>query len=128
MNHYQQMHHLYLKYGFFDEPLTLDKLKFRAQLLLEEANELLDAINNKDADEVVDALIDAEVIATGTIALLHVDGEKAWEEVYKANANKIRGVKAGREQSKGWDLTKNKDWIKPNHKDNVGVLNDIFKK
>lgn len=127
ISHYSDMTKLYTKYGMFDEQMTLDKLKFRALLLLEEVNELIEAINNKDPEEVVDALIDAEVIATGTIALLQVDGKKAWEEVHKANSMKKRGVKKGREGSGGFDLVKPAAWKAPSHNGNYGVLNEVFK-
>lgn len=125
-SHYADMTQLYTKYGMFDEQMTYDKLKFRASLLLEEVNELIEAIEKRDPEEIVDALIDAEVIATGTIALLQVDGKKAWAEVYKANSMKKRGVKKGREGSGGFDLYKNPSWVPPNHSDNYGILPEII--
>ena len=127
-NHYQDMTVLYGYYGMLDDPMTLKNLKFRAQLLLEEAQELLDAIIENNPEEIVDALIDSEVISTGTIALLGVDGDKAWAEVLRANSSKERGIKPGRENSGGFDLKKPEGWKPPNHSNNLGVLNGFFQR
>lgn len=114
-------------YGMDKFPFDADKLEFRMDLLLEEFHELINAKADKNAEEVVDALIDIIVIATGTLSLAKVDVQKAWNEVYNANMNKLVGVKPGREQSDGFDLYKPEGWIGPDHSDNHGVLDEIFK-
>jgi predicted HAD superfamily Cof-like phosphohydrolase len=121
------MKRLYKKYGFFADRLTYDQLRFRAELQLEEAQELMDAIKTGNKEEIVDALIDSEVISTGTISLLRIDGDRAWRTVYKANSKKKRGVKKGREQSNGFDLMKEPSWHPPSHYGNTGVLDVIYK-
>jgi predicted HAD superfamily Cof-like phosphohydrolase len=72
-------------------PKTLDKLQFRMALQSEEHDELAQAIHDKDAEEVVDALIDTIWIACGTLDLLGVDFDRAYKEVARANMEKERG-------------------------------------
>lgn len=116
------------KFKFDEEPLTLDKLKFRMQLLAEEFGETQGASILGDAEEFVDGHIDLIVIALGNLYLSGVDIEKAWREVFRANMSKIRGIKPGREQSGGFDVMKPKGWKPPNHSDNHGILDELFKK
>lgn len=127
-NIFKDMKKLYSKYGFLNSPLTLKRLQFRIKTLqLEEYNELEDALENKNSEEIVDALIDIIVIAAGTLELLKVDTNKAWNEVLKANMNKHRGVKSTRPESGGFDLAKPDNWKSPSHKNNLGLLPEIFK-
>lgn len=114
------------KYGFDIPEFDLDKLKFRMDLLKEEYNETVNAVADKNAEEVVDGLVDLVVIALGTLHLAGVDANKAWSEVFRANMSKERGVKPGREQSGGWDVIKPEGWVGPNHGDNHGKLEEIF--
>jgi predicted HAD superfamily Cof-like phosphohydrolase len=113
-------------FEFDKEPLDLRKLYFRGQLLQEEINEYLDAVYFRQDDDVVDALIDLTVVALGTLAILKVDIQKAWDEVHRANMSKQRGIKPGRENSGGFDLIKPQGWTAPYHEDNVGRLKDFF--
>jgi len=115
------------KFGFNLEPFDKKKLAFRMDLQKEEFDELMKAYKEKNAEEVVDALIDSVVIAIGTLYLAGVDVSKAWNEVYRANMSKERGVKPGREQSGGFDVIKPKDWKGPDHSNNHGVLDEILR-
>ncbi len=126
MSIFKQMNDLYQAYGMFDEPMDREKLVFRFSLLVEEINELQQALRGEDSEEVVDALIDIIVVASGTLELLEVDGDKAWEEVLKANSSKERGVKSTRPDSGGFDLVKPPSWVSPNHTDNLGNLPEVF--
>jgi predicted HAD superfamily Cof-like phosphohydrolase len=110
-----------LHYGFKPSQLTQERLKFRFDLLQEEVNELMQARIDKNAPEVVDALIDICVIALGTLHLAGCDVNHAWAEVQKANMAKLKGTKPGR-PSDGWDLYKPLNWKSPNHDTNVGNL------
>lgn len=114
------------KFGFDEEPFTYEKLKFRMSLLAEEYGETLHAFEHDDWEEWVDGHIDLLVIALGNLHLAGVDVEKAWNEVFRANMSKIRGVKPGREESGGFDVMKPEGWKAPSHKDNHGVLDDIY--
>lgn len=114
------------KFGFDLEPFTQDKLDFRMDLLTEEFIETHTAYMQKNAEELVDGLIDLIVIAVGTLHLAGVDPQTAWDEVHRANMTKERGIKPGREQSKGFDVIKPAGWVGPSHVGNHGVLKDVF--
>jgi len=75
------------KFGFNLEPFDKKKLAFRMDLQKEEFDELMKAYKEKNAEEVVDALIDSVVIAIGTLYLAGVDVSKAWNEVYRAKTS-----------------------------------------
>lgn len=114
------------KFRFHKEPMTLEKMKFRAQLQMEEHDEFQQAVYEGNAEETVDALIDTIWIALGTLDLLGVDFEKAFNEVARANMAKERGIKPGREQSGGFDVIKPEGWVGPDHSDNHGILDEIY--
>lgn len=114
------------KFGFDDQPLDREKLRFRMSLLKEEFDETYTAYLNKDAEEWVDGHIDLIVIALGNLHLAGVDIEKAWDEVVRANMSKVRGIKPGREQSGGFDVMKPEGWKGPNHEENIGILEEVF--
>lgn len=97
-------------------------------LLTEEFDETLQAMEEHNAEEWIDGHIDLIVIALGNLHLAGVDIDKAWEEVYRANMSKISGIKKGREQSGGFDVMKPIGWKAPNHGDNHGKLSKIFEK
>lgn len=109
-----------------DNELKQKFLKFRADCVLEECNELHTAIENENAEEVVDALIDICVFAIGTLDTFGVDAHKAWDEVLRANMSKEVGVKDGRPNPYGLpDLIKPEGWKAPTHENNHGELDSI---
>ena len=104
-------------------------LKFRLDCINEELNETKDAFDNRDPEEVVDGLIDILVFTLGTLDVMGVNATKAWKEVHKANIAKKVGVKESRPNPFGLpDLVKPEGWEGPCHKENIGFLDDIFKK
>ena len=115
---------MHKKYGFdkmLASDLNKDFLNFRAEFLQEEVDEITKGIDNNHAGEVVDGLIDLCVVAIGTLDLYGVDAQCAWDEVRRANLQKTRGIKPGRE-SNGWDLVKDIAWQPPFHGGNTGSL------
>ena len=101
-------------------------LKFRINFLQEELDETQAAYQRKDAEEIVDGLIDLCVVAIGTLDAYGVDPYKAWDEVLKANMAKEVGVKPTRPNPLGVpDLVKPEGWEAPSHKGNHGKFNDI---
>lgn len=107
---------------------ALDKyLEFRLQFLNEELRETEAAFTNRDAEEIVDGLIDLCVVAIGTLDAFGVDANKAWDEVLKANLAKEVGIKPERPNPLNLpDLIKPEGWVAPSHKDNHGNFpNDI---
>jgi predicted HAD superfamily Cof-like phosphohydrolase len=122
---------MHLKYGVHDwfeankdNKELMDKyLRFRLSMCKEELDESLDAVNNKDPEEVVDGLIDLCVFAIGTLDVFGVDANSAWDRVYEANTNKEVGVKEGRPNPFGLpDLIKPEGWVAPSHEGNHGDL------
>ena len=105
---------------------ALDKyLEFRLQFLNEELQETETAFANRDAEEIVDGLIDLCVVAIGTLDAFGVDADKAWNQVLKANLSKEVGIKPERPNPLGLpDLIKPEGWQAPNHEDNHGKFPD----
>jgi len=99
-------------------------LKFRIDFLQEELTEMKDA---KNADDVVDALIDLCVVAIGTLDAFEINSDLAWDRVHEKNMAKTPGIKASRPNPLGLpDLIKPPTWQPPSHKDNVGLLSKLF--
>jgi predicted HAD superfamily Cof-like phosphohydrolase len=120
-------------YGITDKVNNLSKeqllefLHFRFKFLQEELNEGLNAIEEKNPEEILDALVDLTVIAVGTIDLFGCDFTKAWFEVLRANMSKQVGIKASRPNKLGLpDLIKPEGWIAPSHAGNHGLLSKVF--
>jgi hypothetical protein len=111
-----------------DNKELMDKyLRFRLSMCKEELYETMDAIDNKDPEEVVDGLIDLCVFAIGTLDVFGVDANSAWDRVYSANMAKSPGVKEGRPNPFGLpDLIKPEGWEAPNHEGNHGDIAKAF--
>ena len=106
----------------------MDKyLRFRLSMCKEELDESMDAIESKDAEEIVDGLIDLCVFAIGTLDVFGVDANEAWHKVYEANMVKSPGVKEGRPNPFGLpDLIKPEGWESPSHEGNHGYITNAF--
>ena len=105
----------------------MEFLKFRISFIHEELNETEKAVSEKNAEEVVDGLIDLCVVAIGTLDAFGVDALKAWNEVQRANMAKEVGIKESRPNPLNLpDLVKPKGWKSPSHATNHGVLDEIF--
>jgi hypothetical protein len=127
------MNMMHNKYGVQEaiDKLTPDQLvefiKFRFNFLQEEVDEGQKAIVEKNAEEVIDSLIDLVVVAVGTLDLLKVDFSKAWYAVMQANMNKNVGIKASRPNPLGLpDLVKPEGWTAPSHEGNHGLATKAF--
>ena len=119
---------MHQKYGVHEwiknNPEKLEQLlHFRVAFLKEEFDETFKATGEKDAEEIVDGLIDLCVVAIGTLDLMGVDAEKAWNMVFNANMAKEVGVKESRPNPLGLpDLIKPEGWTAPDHTGNHGLL------
>ena len=101
-------------------------LRFRVNFLYEELDETNNAMLNGNNEEIVDGLIDLCVIAIGTLDILGIDSDKAWEEVHRANMMKFPGIKPSRPNPLGVpDMIKPEGWVGPDHYDNQGDA-DMF--
>ena len=98
-------------------------LRFRLRFLQEELNEMGTAVDEKNPEEIVDALIDLCVVAIGTLDAFNIDAHKAWKEVHTANMAKQPGVKESRPNPLGLpDLVKPEGGEGPTHEDNHEYL------
>lgn len=91
-----------------------DQFNMYLKLIEEEAEELNQAIINKDRVEMLDALIDIVVVTIGAIHSMGADGEGAWNEVMRTNFAKIdpeTGKVRKREDGK---VLKPVGWLPPN--------------
>ena len=91
-------------------------MKLRVSMIQEEVNELSEALENRDPEEVVDALIDILVFTFGTVDII-IDGRSflnCYSEVMEANMKKKVGIKEGRPNPFGLpDLMKPEGWNPP---------------
>lgn len=102
-------------------------LLFRRDFLQEELDELTDGIDTKDADLVVDSLIDLIVVAIGTLNAFDIEPYEAWDRVHTANMSKSSGVNPTRPNPFGLpDLIKPDNFQSPSHHDNVGLVQKAF--
>jgi predicted HAD superfamily Cof-like phosphohydrolase len=131
VNDIEDMHDKFGVHDWFqanrgDKDLMRKYIMFRMLMIGEEYQETLSAINNSDAEEVVDGLIDMCVFAIGTLDVMGVDANEAWNKVYEANMAKEPGVKPGRPNRFGLpDLLKPGGWTPPSHEGNHGDLASI---
>lgn len=106
-----------------DKEKLQEFLGFRLRFLQEELGEMAVACDEKNPEEIVDALIDLCVVAIGTLDAYGIDAYKAWNEVHTANMAKEPGVKESRPNPLGLpDLIKPEGWTGPNHNGNHGYL------
>lgn len=84
--------------------------KLRAELIREEAEETIKAINEGKLLDAIDGLCDLIYVALGTAVTFGVDLDPHFREVHRANMSKIGGSK--REDGK-W--IKPANWQPPNH-------------
>lgn len=115
------------KFGFDRDFDSIEKIDFALDLISEEYHEVMDAYKERDAEEFVDGLGDLSWLIDKLMLQLEIDPLKVREEIGRANLSKERGIKPGREQSGGFDVIKPRGWKGPNHSDNHGKLDEIFK-
>ena len=131
-NWVRDINDMHARYGVHDwvkeNPEKLKEfLDFRLKFLYEEYSETSIAVDGRDAEEIVDGLIDVCVIAIGTLDAFGIDAHKAWNEVHRANMTKVKGVKESRPNPLGLpDLVKPDGWVAPDHSDNHGLFKDTL--
>lgn len=96
------------------EVFKKDVVLFRLSFLLEELQELSSALNNDDFEQATDALVDLVYVALGTADILSLPFPAAWEEVHKANMQKV-AVASSKESKRGsqLDIGKPAGWEPP---------------
>lgn len=114
------------KIAEFDAEKLKQYLDFRIKFLDEELNETKKAVREKDAEEIVDGLVDLCVVAIGTLESMGVNSYLAWDRVLRANLAKKVGIKESRPNPLGLpDLIKPDGWQAPSHRHNHGLLSKL---
>lgn len=129
---YSLVNEMHARFGFHDVVEKMDEntfwefIKFRVGTQIqEEVNELLEAIDERNPEEVLDALIDIDVFQKGTVDFVvsyeaYLEG---YTRVMNANLAKKTGVKPGRPNPWGFpDLIKPEGWTAPTHE---GLFDEI---
>ena len=109
------------------DELNTKQFDLYKNLIEEEFNELVTAINDKNSLEQLDALIDILVVTIGAIHSMGADAEGAWKEVMRTNFAKIdkdTGKVRKREDGK---VLKPLGWAPPNLKPYVSKEESIIK-
>ena len=133
VNWVDDMYNMHKKFGVHEwvkknkdnKELMRKFLEFRIRFLQEELNETRKAVEESDAEEIVDGLIDLCVVAIGTLDAFDVNARVAWNEIFEANMSKEPGIKESRPNPLGFpDLIKNPEWKGPDHTGNHGLFAD----
>jgi predicted HAD superfamily Cof-like phosphohydrolase len=127
MNMFDYIRAFIKKFGFDKDFDSLEKVEFAFDLISEEFEELENALEELNAEEFIDALGDLSWLCNKLMYQLDVDPDRVYSEIGLANLTKERGIKEGREQSGGFDVIKPIGWKSPDHSNNHGKLDDIFK-
>jgi len=88
-------------------------VKLRYELILEELNELKEAIRQKDLQEVADALTDILYVAYGAGVAFGIDLDKCFQEVHNSNMSKL-GVNNKPIYNEVGKVMKGPNYFKPN--------------
>lgn len=83
------------------------------KLIKEETDELLDAIDNNNSLEQLDALVDILVVTVGAIHSMGADASGAWNEVMRTNFAKINSVTGKVVKREDGKVLKPTDWTPP---------------
>ena len=102
-----------VKFKVPDKPRMLERhqMEERVAFLYEEFQETRDASNARDFEGTVDGLIDLMYVAIGTLIMMGVPPRDAWDEVQRANMEKVSGKKPGRTMQ--YDAIKPIGWKPP---------------
>jgi predicted HAD superfamily Cof-like phosphohydrolase len=92
--------------------LTTRQALERYDFMREELLEFYDAAMKQDLADVADALVDLVYVAKGTALLMGLPWEQLWDEVQRANMDKVRGTT---HRGNKVDVRKPEGWIPPQH-------------
>lgn len=103
------------KFGILDSGtvptmLAKRKLQERIECMQEELDEFKKAVAEQDFPEQADALIDLVYFAKGTAVMMGLPWAELWDDVQRANMDKVRGVG---KRGHAVDMIKPEGWQKP---------------
>ncbi len=90
--------------------LSKRKLQERIECMQEELDEFKAAVDVQDFAEQADALIDLVYFVKGTAVMMGLPWEDLWNDVQRANMEKVRGVG---KRGHAVDMVKPEGWQKP---------------
>jgi NTP pyrophosphatase (non-canonical NTP hydrolase) len=88
----------------------------RLNLILEETNELKEAVEKKDMNEIIDALADILVVTYGMGSYLGIDLDKAYDIVHKSNMSKLCNSEEEAKETVEWYKKNESRYDSPNYK------------
>ena len=89
---------------------------FRVGHLREEVEEFTEAHCDGDLEAAADALADLVYVAIGTAVCMGIPWDRVWDEVQRANMEKVRARTAGdSKRGNALDVVKPAGWRKPDH-------------
>lgn len=109
------------------EGFNKPQMEMYLNLIVEEAKELSEALQNNDHKEILDALEDIVVVTIGAMHSMGADPEGAWNEVMRTNFEKIdpeTGKVRKREDGKvlkpeGWKPPELEPFLKKNRNNGI---------
>jgi len=114
MSHYEDVKQFSLKFGMlvYDEPGHMSKRMAdeRIQFMKEELQEFEDAVASDDLALQADSLVDLVYVAIGTALALGLPWQELWDDVQRANMEKVRGTT---HRGNKVDVTKPEGWVPP---------------
>ena len=102
--------------------LTDSAFDFRVQFLKEELEEFRHAHLTRDMHGAADALVDLAYVLHGTALMMGLPWRKLWDEVQRANMEKIRATDASQsKRGSALDVIKPAGWVGPDHSEALGA-------
>jgi predicted HAD superfamily Cof-like phosphohydrolase len=111
--------------------LVGEALAFRIKFLEEEIREFKEAHEALEAGRITpdvalelaaDALIDETYVAMGTADMMGLPWDKLWDEVHRANMEKVRATEASQsKRGSALDIIKPDGWVAPDHRPALGL-------
>ena len=89
------------------------QFKLYVDLINEEVDELVEAIEDADRVEQLDALIDILVVTAGALHSLGVNPEGAWKEVMRSNFDKVDPISGRVKKREDGKVLKPENWEPP---------------
>ena len=105
-----------------DQEVNKSNYQMYLSLIDEEFKELLQAIDENDTVEQLDALVDILVVTIGAIRTGGFDGEGAWNEVMNTNFAKIDPETGKVRKRADGKVLKPEGWVEPNLAPFIGQM------
>ena len=91
-------------------------IKYRLSLIIEEAEELKEAVKNHDFKEIVDALADLLYVVYGMGTSIGVNLDKAFNIVHESNMSKLCNTEEEARETVEWYKNNEKRYDSPNYR------------